>query len=392
MRPVVSHRHRQPDGAAAERRTVRATSRARRQAAGQAWFDAIQSFGLLVIIVTGSVVLGLATPVFFTAANLENVLYSATVIAVVAIGETFVILVAGIDLSVSAVLALSSVLSVGLVVNQGLPPAMGIVAALLAGAIIGVANGLACTKLRITALIVTLASLSIARGLAFIYSGGENIAPVPHFFVFAQNAKVLGFPVIILFTLLLALLAHLGLTRTRFGRSVYATGGNALAARLSGIRTDRVVLGCYAISGITAAIGGLMITARLEAGAATSGEGMELTVIAAVVIGGTSLFGGEGSIGGMLLGVLLLGLVQNAVDLLNVPPNYDSVVSGFVIAGAAALDVYRRYYVEASLRRRTGTGKQASPSASNSRALESSEQASVLPDSLHDQATGGMSK
>ncbi len=315
--------------------------------------DLIQSLGLLAIIVVGAALLAVASPVFLSMTNIENVLTSATVIAVVAIGETCVILIAGIDLSVASVLALSSVLSVGLTVNQGWPPLLSVVSALLAGIGFGLINGLAITKLRIPPLIATLATLSIARGLAFIYSGGENIAPVPDFFVNVENAAVGGVPVVIIFTLALALAAHLVLIRTRFGRSIYATGGNPVAAKLSGIRTDRVIVGCYMLSGLLAALGGLMITARLEAGAATAAQGAELTVIAAVVIGGTSLFGGEGNIGGVLLGVLLLGLVQNAVDLLNVPPNYDSVLSGCVIAIAAALDVYRRRYVEAGLRRRT---------------------------------------
>ena len=162
-----------------------------------------------------------------------------------------------------------------------------------------------------------------------------------------------GVPVVIILTVLLGVVAHFVLTRTRFGREIYATGGNAVAARLAGIRTNRVIVIAYMISGFAAALGGLMITARLEAGAATAGFGYELTVISAVVIGGVSLFGGEGRIIGVLLGVILLGLVQNAVNLLNVPPNYDYVVSGAVIAVAATLDVYRRRLVESGLRHRT---------------------------------------
>ncbi len=195
--------------------------------------------------------------------------------------------------------------------------------------------------------------MSIARGAAFPYSGGRNIAPVPKIFIEILAARILGIPVVILFTLALAILAHFILTWTGFGRSIYATGGNPVAARLAGIRTDRVTIIALVVSGLTAAIGGLMITARLEAGAATAAFGMELTVISAVVIGGVSLFGGKGKIVGVLLGVLLLGLVPNAVNLLNVPPNNDLVVSGVVIAAAAALDVARRKYVEAGLLCRT---------------------------------------
>ncbi|MDQ0475386.1 ABC transporter permease [Labrys wisconsinensis] len=332
---------------------------ASRFGANISFLDLVQGIGLLAVILLGCLVMTVASPVFATTRNLENVLQSATIIAVVAIGQTFVILVAGIDLSVASVLVLSSVLSVGLVEFNGWSPGLAILAALGTGALFGLANGLAVTKLRIPALIATLATMSIGRGLAYIFSGGQNIAPVPDIFVDLQDARILGVPAVIVLTLALAAIAQFVLSRTRFGRSVYATGGNALAARLAGIRTDRVIIATYVISGLMAGIAGLLITARFEAGAATAAQGMELAVIAAVVIGGVSLFGGEGNMGGMLLGVLLLGLVQNAVNLLDVPPNYDSVVSGLVIAAAAALDVYRRSYLEAGLRRRVIAAKEA---------------------------------
>ncbi|WP_246710474.1 ABC transporter permease [Martelella soudanensis] len=316
------------------------------------FIDMMQSVGLLAVILLGSAIMSVLSPVFATVRNIENVLQAATIIAVVAIGQTFVILVAGIDLSVASVLVLSSVLSVGLVEFQGFSPVVGVVVALGAGLGLGLLNGLAVTKLRIPALIATLATMTIGRGLAYIYSGGTNIAPVPSFFVELQAARIFGIPAVIVLTLALALIAQIVLSRTAFGRSVYATGGNPLAARLAGINTERVIVIAFMISGLMSAIAGLLITARFEAGAATAAQGLELAVIAAVVIGGVSLFGGEGNMGSMLLGVLLLGLVQNAVNLLNVPPNWDSVVSGLVIAAAAALDVYRRNYLEAGMRRK----------------------------------------
>ncbi|SDR61424.1 ABC transporter permease [Paraburkholderia tuberum] len=322
--------------------------------------DAIQDLGLLAVIVIGAVVLGLLSPVFFTRMNIENLLYSSTIIAVVAIGQAFVVLVAGIDLSVGAVLALSSVLCVGLPLKFGVPVGMAALISLALGALVGLVNGLAVTAIRIPALIATLAMMSIARGIAYIFSDGRNIAPVPDVYLDIQAARVFGIPVVIVLVLALFVVAHFVLSRTRFGRSIYATGGNAVAARLAGIRTNRVVVLAYVISGIAAALGGLMITARLEAGAATAGFGYELTVISAVVIGGVSLFGGEGKMGAVLLGVLLLGLVQNAINLLNVPANYDYVVSGAVIAIAASLDVYRRRYVEAGLKKRLLVNKKAS--------------------------------
>ena len=342
---------------------------ARRSDGGSAAIEIIQDLGLLVVIAIGAIALGILSPVFFTRLNIENLLFSSTIIAVIAIGEAFVILVAGIDLSVGAVLALSSVLSVGLVNDFGFPPLVAAFVSLAAGALIGLINGLNVTLTKIPALIATLAMLTAVRGSAFIYSGGQNIAPVPDLYIRVQATRLAGVPVIILLTLALGVVAHFVLTRTRFGRSIYATGGNPLASRLAGIRTGRIIVLAYTISGVLAALGGLMITARLEAGAATAGQGLELTVISAVVIGGVSLFGGEGKIAGVLLGVLLLGLVQNAINLLSVPPNYDYVVSGIVIAAAATLDVYRRNYLEAGLRRRAnapGSERRKEPEHANS--------------------------
>jgi ribose transport system permease protein len=317
------------------------------------FLDVVQSLGLLGVILIGGLLLSFASPVFFSRINIENLLFASTIIAVVAMGQAFVILVAGIDLAVGAVLALSSVLCVVLATKLGLPVGLAALLALGAGTLIGLVNGLAVTVLRLPALIATLAVMSIVRGAAYLISDGRNIAPVPGIYVDIQATRVFGAPLVILLTVLLGVVAHLVLTRTRFGREIYATGGNPVAARLAGIRTNRVIVIAYMISGFAAALGGLMITARLEAGAATAGFGYELTVISAVVIGGVSLFGGEGKIPGVLLGVILLGLVQNAVNLLNVPPNYDYVVSGIVIAAAATLDVYRRRLVEAGFRRRT---------------------------------------
>ena len=333
-------------------KSIRPLRAARKNNGGTTAIEVVQDLGLLIVIAIGAIVLSVFSPVFLSRLNIENLLFSSTIIAVIAIGESFVILVAGIDLSVGAVLALSSVLSVGLVNDFGAPVPVAVIASLCVGAFIGLINGINVTLTKIPALIATLAMLTVTRGLAFIYSGGQNIAPVPDFYVTVQATRLFGVPIIILLTLGLGVLAHFVLAKTRFGRSVYATGGNPVAARLSGIRTNRVIVTAYTISGVMAALGGVMITARLEAGAATAGQGMELTVISATVIGGVSLFGGEGKIAGVLLGVLLLGLVQNAINLLNVPPNYDYVVSGLVIAVAAALDVYRRNYFEVGLGRR----------------------------------------
>jgi len=321
----------------------------------------LQDFGLLFVILFGGVILSFASDVFATGLNFRNVALASTVVAVMAIGQTFVILVAGIDLSVGAMLALSSVLSVGFTIKQGLPVGVSIVLALLVGLFVGLINGLSVTLLNIPPLIATLASMSIVRGFAYIYSGGMNITPTPDIFSQFQEATVFGMPLVIIFTLVLGIIAHITLTKTSFGRQVFSTGGNALASKLAGIRVNRVIIYCYMISGFSAALAGILLSARLDAGAATAGMGYELTVISACVIGGVSLFGGEGKIGAVFLGVLLLALVQNAINLLEVPANYDYVVSGLVIAAAASLDVYRRGLVDAGLKRSNSAQKVESP-------------------------------
>ncbi|OJX63413.1 MAG: hypothetical protein BGO95_00690 [Micrococcales bacterium 73-13] len=313
----------------------------------------LNRFGLLLVILIGIVVMSQISPVFFTWVNFTNVLYVSSLTAVVAIGQMFVLLVGGIDLSVGAIVAISSVFVVGFWQDLGLPTWLTVLISLATGTAFGFINGFVSTKFRISSLIVTLGTMSIARGIAYIYTGGSNFAPIPGDLAAVGGFRIGGtFPVVIIFALVIAAVAHIVLTNTRIGRSIYAVGGNPVAARFSGIRSDRVQILAFMVSGFLAAIGGLMITVRLGAGSASSGTGLELTVIAAVVIGGTSLFGGEGKVAGTLLGVLLLGLVQNSINLLAVPANVDLVVSGVVIILAAGVDVYRRLKLEPALARR----------------------------------------
>jgi ribose transport system permease protein len=323
----------------------------------------VNRFGLLAVILIGITVMSQISPVFLTPLNFTNVLYVSSTVAVVAIGQMFVLLVGGIDLSVGAVVALSSVLGVGLAVDFGLPTPLAVMVALLAGAAFGFLNGFLTTKFKISALIVTLGTMSIARGIAFLYTGGSNIAPLPTDLKAVGNATIGGIPVVIIFALVLAVVAHVVLTKTRFGRSVYAVGGNPMAAKLSGIRSDRIVIFAFMISGLLAAVGGIMTSLRLGAASASAGQGLELLVIAAVVIGGTSLFGGEGRVLGTLLGVLLLGLVDNSINLLAVPANFDEIVSGVIIVLAAGVDVYRRLRLEPALARRALEKQQATAAA-----------------------------
>ncbi|PFN99579.1 ribose ABC transporter permease [Bacillus sp. AFS076308] len=306
------------------------------------------SLGLLIVIVAFGIVLSFMSPVFLTKTNLINLLMQSTILVTLALGVTFVIITGGIDLSVGAIMAVSSALGLGLIVYNGVPVIVGVFIMVLIGAVFGLINGLFITKLQLSPLIVTLGTMGIARGIVLIYTNSANIDPVPDSFVSLATGSLFSIPYLILLVAVFAIIAHIILKNTVFGRSVYASGGNELAARLSGVRTKTIITLTYVISGVTAAIGGLLLSARLESVGPTAGTGLELTVIAAVVIGGTSLFGGQGNILGTILGVILISLVSNAINLLSVPPAWDSLVQGSVILVAALLDVYRRKFLKSA--------------------------------------------
>lgn len=304
----------------------------------------IGRLGLLLVIVLFMIIMSFMSPVFLTVANFKNLFIQSTILAVLALGQTYVIMTRGIDLSIGGTMALSSALCIGLTLYSGVPVPLALLIAVLVGAGVGFLNGFSVTKIGITPLIVTLATLSIARGATFVYTNGANITPVPDAIAAFGRGQLFGIPYSVILLVVLAIGCHAVLTRSIFGRSVYATGGNELASRLAGIPTNRIIITTYVISGLMAAIAGLILTARLESAGPRAGVGIELTVIAACVIGGTSLFGGAGSIGGTMLGVALISLVSNAINLLGVPPAWDDLVKGLVIFVAAVVDVYRRKY------------------------------------------------
>lgn len=304
----------------------------------------LSKLGLLFVILVFVIVMSFLSPAFLTIANFKNLFIQSTILAVLALGQTYVIMTRGIDLSVGGVMALSSALCIGLTVYNGIPVVISLLIALAIGAAVGLINGFSVTKIGITPLIVTLATLSIARGATFVYTNGANITPVPDVVAAFGRGEIFGIPYSVILLAVLALVCNAVLARSIFGRSVYATGGNEVASRLAGIATDRIIIATYVISGLMAAVAGLILTARLESAGPRAGVGIELTVIAACVIGGASLFGGQGSIIGTLLGVALISLVSNAINLLGVPPAWDDLVKGLVIFIAAVVDVYRRKY------------------------------------------------
>lgn len=296
--------------------------------------------GILLAFLGVIVALSLREPRFFTTQNLVNIVKQNADIGIMAVGMTFVILTAGIDLSVGSVLALTGVLCASLEHHSWPVPAV-LAVAMLFGAGIGLVNGVVTTVGKVTPFVVTLGTMSIARGLTLIWTGGEPISGFEEPFRFIGSGELFGVPVPILLFGLTVLVAAAVLKYTTLGRYTYAIGGNEEAVRLSGINVSFYKTIAYAICGATAALGGIVITSRLNSAETTAGIGYELDVIAAVVIGGTSLMGGRGSVWGTLIGALLIGVVNNGMVLLDVNTHYQYVVRGGIIVVAVLLDRLR---------------------------------------------------
>lgn len=302
-------------------------------------------FGIGLAFAVELVLFSLLSPHFLTADNLLNVSLQTSITAIIAVGMTFVILTAGIDLSVGSLVAVVGVLTTALlsgIAPLGVAFPVAILAGLALGALSGLVAGTIITKFSITPFIVTLALMTIWRGTAFILTGGRPIWELPEEFSVLGSGRLFGVPIptVIMFVVYVA--AHIILTRTRFGRHVYAVGGNAEAARLAGIRTARVVTGVFVLCGTLSAVSGILLASRVNSGQPNSGLSYELDVIAAVVVGGTSLFGGRGSILGTFLGSLLIGVLRNGLNLMNVESYVQQVVVGFVILFAVMIDQWRR--------------------------------------------------
>jgi ribose transport system permease protein len=301
------------------------------------WRDWISQYGILLAFLALVVALALLSPSFLATSNLLNVLRQIAVNALLAFGLTTVILGAGIDLSVGSVLAFSGALAAGLSV-AGWHPALAMLAALLAGVAMGLFNGVFVAYARIAPFIATLGGLTIFRGLTLVYTDGRPITGLPDAFDLLGNGAWLGVPVPIWIMLAFLGLTHFLLRFTALGRTIYAVGGNEEAARLSGIPVVKVKLFTYAYSGLAAALGALVLTGRLNSAQPTAGGGFELDAIAAVVVGGTSLFGGRGGAVGTFLGAAIIGVLNNGMNLLDVSAFYQQIVKGGVILGALLID------------------------------------------------------
>jgi ribose/xylose/arabinose/galactoside ABC-type transport system permease subunit len=298
----------------------------------------IGKYGLLVALILLCATLTIITPKFLTLPNLLIIVTQVTINALLAFGVTFVIITGGIDLSLGSVVAVTSVVAASFAHPDTYPLVVPLVLGLLVGLAIGALNGLVITRGKVPPFIVTLGTMTIARGLALILSKGRPISNLSDSFNYLGGGQLLGIPVPIVILGIVFMVCTLLLKKTIMGRYVYAVGGNEPAARASGIRVSQVKMFVYTLSGGLAALAGILLTARISTGQPNVGIGFELSAIAAAIIGGTSTSGGVGSITGTLLGALLIGVISNSLDLLNVSSYYQQVVMGLIIIGAVLLD------------------------------------------------------
>ncbi|WYZ03322.1 ribose ABC transporter permease [Vibrio vulnificus] len=287
------------------------------------------------------VVVSFLNPNFFTVDNILNILRQTSVNAIIAVGMTLVILTAGIDLSVGSVLALCGAFAASLVAME-VPVLIAVPTALLAGAALGAISGVIIAKGKVQAFIATLVTMTLLRGVTMVYTDGRPISTgftdTADAFAWFGTGYALGIPVPVWLMVIVFAAAWYLLNHTRFGRYVYALGGNESATRLSGINVDKVKIGVYAICGLLAALAGIIVTSRLSSAQPTAGMGYELDAIAAVVLGGTSLMGGKGRIIGTLIGALIIGFLNNALNLLDVSSYYQMIAKAAVILLAVMVD------------------------------------------------------
>lgn len=296
---------------------------------------------LLALILLIVVVMSFLSPYFFSIANFRAVSVGMTPIAIIVIGMSILLASGGFDLSVGSVMALSSTI-VAMLLLEGLSIPSAVALGILVGAVAGLVNGLLVTGLGINPLVATLGTMSIARGIALVLTEGFSISSLPADFAWIGKASFMGIPALVVLTLLLILVFDLAVRHTRFFRQVYFIGANEKAAMLSGIHVNRVRIIAYVLTGMLAALAGVLLASRLMSGTPTAGNGLELQVLAAAVIGGASLRGGEGTILGAFLGVVFVALINNSMTMLAVSIYWQMIVIGAVLVSAVALDMLIR--------------------------------------------------
>lgn len=306
-------------------------------ARSQVVLNLFQQYGMFLILLIVCAIFSLLTPNFLTGSNMINVLRQTSVIGIIAVGQTLVILTAGIDLSVGSIVGFSGAISAGVMLKTG-NVWLGILAGLAAGTALGLANGILIAKLKLTPFIVTLASMTTVSGLTLIYTKGNPIIVKDSAYKFIGQGYIGPIPFPIILLLLVYVIFFLILRKTIHGQYIYAIGGNEKATVLAGVKVHYHKILVYATSGFLASLAAIILTARLSAATPVAGSGYELDAIAAVILGGTSLFGGKGGVIGTLIGVLLLGVLTTGMNLVDISPFYQNVAKGIIVLVAVIID------------------------------------------------------
>jgi ribose/xylose/arabinose/galactoside ABC-type transport system permease subunit len=301
-------------------------------------FQFLSRFSILISFLVLIIMMAILSPSFLKITNIVNILRQTSVNGIVAVGMTFVIILAGIDLSVGSVLAFSAVIAASFAHPGTYPVLMPVLAGLLTGTLCGFINGVIIAKRKIAPFIVTLAMMTIARGAALVYTNGRPVIELSDTYNKIGGSYIAGIPVPVIIFVLVVLFGWFLLKMTVFGRHVYATGGNRTAAELSGIITGKITVWVYSIAGLLAGLAGIVLSSRVMSGSPAMGQGYELDAIASVVIGGTRLTGGVGTIAGTVIGALIIGVMNNGLDLLNVSSYWQQIAKGLIILLAVIID------------------------------------------------------
>lgn len=301
--------------------------------------------GIIIVLLLLLVFLSFISPVFLTSNNIISLLQQITNNMFIAGAMTLIIITGGIDLSVGAIVALSGTTTVGLIMRSGLPILSSILIGLAVGTAIGALNGLVITKFSLPPFIVTLATMNIARGIAYLYSGGSSVRITEDSFTGLGTYRIFDiFPIPIIYMIIFTIIFSIVLSQSKFGTYIYAIGGNREAARLSGINTTKIEFSVYTISGFMAAFAGIILAARMYSGQPSIGTGYEMDAIAASVLGGVSMAGGKGSISGTLLGAIVIGVVSNGLNLMGISSFWQLVVMGIIILVAVIVDSKKNFF------------------------------------------------
>lgn len=297
--------------------------------------------GTVILILLLFLLVGSQIPYFLSPGNLLNVVRQSSIISIVAYGSAMVIIIKGIDLSVGGIMAFAAMVN-GLLLLAGIPPFLSIVAGLLVGIIMGLFNGLMVQTLEVPAFITTLVVGNIATGLALIVNKGGSLGGFPESYVFLGNGSILGIPISDYITILFCILSGIIMYRTRMGVNIFALGGNELVVKQQGISTSKINFFTFAFSGFCAAAAGILLSAQMDTVHPTQGDNYQLDAVAACVIGGISMAGGEGNVCMALLGALIIGLLRNALNLLGLHPFYQNIVIGSIIILIVAFSINKK--------------------------------------------------